>query len=85
MLCYCAEFEGLKITPEKVEFSINREFVAQNMPPDEVRAVRETYLDRLISREQAVQKFIDGGFFTGEIDVILDDIEGDLPEPQTSV
>ena len=85
MLCYCAEFEGLKITPEKVEFSINREFVAQNMTPDEVRAVRETYLDRLISREQAVQKFIDGGFFTGEIDVILDDIEGDLPEPQTSV
>jgi hypothetical protein len=97
MLCYCAEFEGLKITPEKVEFSINREFVAQNMTPDEVRAVRETYLDGLISREQAVQKFIDGGFLRGEIEVILADVdedlpppgeeqdEQDLPEPQTSV
>lgn len=85
IICYVGVFEGLEMAPDDVIFTLNREFIDQKMSPDEVKSVRETYLDGLMNREQAIQKLVDGGFIRGEIDEILSEIDNDLPNPLTSV
>lgn len=78
-----AGFENVPID-DTFKFSTNKEFFDTKMRPDEVKAVRDTYLDGLITKKMAIQKLIDGGFTRGNISDILSEIEQDQPFPVAS-
>jgi hypothetical protein len=78
LIRYAMIFEGVNAD---FEFSVNREFVDTKLTTEEIKAIRELYLDGLISKLAAIQKLIDGGFLKGDAEEILEQAEQDMPVP----
>jgi len=80
IIAYCGEFEGLTLMPSDVDLVLNREFTSTKLTPDEVRAIRELVMDRLMTPQMAIEKLIAGGYLSGEAEEIIGMIES-MPLP----
>jgi hypothetical protein len=80
IIAYCGEFEGLALMPSDVDLVLNREFTSTKLTPDEVRAIRELVMDRLMTPQMAIEKLIAGGYLSGEAEEIIGMIES-MPLP----
>lgn len=84
IIAYCGDFEGLTLQPSDIDLVLNREFTSTTLTPDEVRAIRELVLDRLMTPQMAIEKLIAGGFISGEAEDVISMIEAiPLPMLQT--
>ena len=84
IIAYCGDFEGLGLMPSDIDLVLNREFTSTTLTPDEVRAIRELVLDRLMTPQMAIEKLIAGGFISGEAEDVISMIEAiPLPMLQT--
>lgn len=81
MMLYCGMFEGLwsqddiEKNIDKIKLKLPREFMAVTMSEEEIRSIRDLYLDRLISRGEVQRKLVAGGFTIGTIAEILDELD----------
>jgi len=80
IIAYCGEFEGLALMPSDIDLVLNREFTSTKLTPDEVRAIRELVMDRLMTPQMAIEKLIAGGYLSGEAEEIIGMIES-MPLP----
>ena len=84
IIAYCGDFEGLGLMPSDIDLVLNREFTSTTLTPDEVRAIRELVLDRLMTPQMAIEKLIAGGYISGEAEDVISMIEAiPLPMLQT--
>lgn len=83
VILYCGMFEGLwsqdsiEENLDQIMLKLPREFVAVTMSAEEIRSIRELYLDRLISRAEVQRKLVAGGFTIGDIEQILDELDSE--------
>lgn len=83
VILYCGMFEGLwsqdaiEENIDQIKLTLPREFVAVTMSAEEIRSIRELYLDRLISRAEVQRKLVAGGFTIGDIEQILDELDSE--------
>lgn len=83
VILYCGMFEGLwsqdaiEASLDQIALKLPREFVAVTMSAEEIRSIRELYLDRLISRAEVQRKLVAGGFTIGDIEQILDELDSE--------
>ena len=66
--------------PSDIDLVLNREFTSTKLTPDEVRAIRELVMDRLMTPQMAIEKLIAGGYLSGEAEEIIGMIES-MPLP----
>lgn len=86
LVAYCCEFEGLKILPEAIELTTNKQFSSSKMPAEEASSVIQQYDARLLSKSSAVKKLKAGGWGDAELTVEqeIDLIDQETPEPIVS-
>lgn len=83
VILYCGMFEGLwsqdqiEANLDKIKLNLPKEFIAVTMTEQEVNAVISAYSARLISKEEAVRKFVAGGFTIGTAEEIIAELERD--------
>lgn len=83
VILYCGMFEGLwpqdsiEANLDQIMLKLPRVFVAVTMSAEEIRSIRELYLDRLISRAEVQRKLVAGGFTIGDIEQILDELDSE--------
>ena len=61
--------------PSDIDLVLNREFTSTKLTPDEVQAIRELVMDRLMTPQMAIEKLIAGGYLSGEAEDIISMIE----------
>jgi hypothetical protein len=87
-ILYCGMFNGLwgqdaiEENLDKVKITLPRDFSAEEMTPDEARAVAEMYKTRLMSEETAVTKLIQGGFSPAILEDELSRLAEAAPLPE---
>lgn len=83
VILYCGMFEGLwsqdniEANIDQIMLKLPRKFVKVTMSAEEIRSIRELYLDRLISRAEVQRKLVAGGFTIGDIEQILNELDSE--------
>lgn len=87
VILYCGMFNGLwdqeaiEENLDNVKVTLPRDFSAEEMTPDEARAVFEAHKSGLMSKEAAITKLIQGGFSPAILDEEIARIDEDGPMP----
>lgn len=87
VILYCGMFNGLwdqdaiEENLDNVKVTLPRDFSAEQMTPDEARAVFEAYKSGLMSKETAITKLIQGGFSPAILEEEIARIDEDGPMP----
>jgi len=72
LFSYCADFEGREAD---VDIKLNREFIGVKLSPQERDAIRNDYIQGLITRSEALRQLEHGGILTMKADEILNELE----------
>ena len=81
VILYCGMFEGLwpqeniEASLDQITLTLPREFVSVTMSSDEVNSIVAAYNSRLISKAEAIRKFVAGGFTIGDAEQIMDELD----------
>jgi hypothetical protein len=89
-ILYCGMFNGLwdsesiEENAESIILKIPREFSSSKMTPDEARATKDLWRDRLMSTETAITKLVQGGFTPIAAEEEIRRIESQAPLPENA-
>jgi hypothetical protein len=89
-ILYCGMFNGLwdsesiEENAESIIVKIPREFSSSKMTPDEARATKDLWRDRLMSTETAITKLVQGGFTPIAAEEEIRRIESQAPLPENA-